>query len=133
MMTKFDQVKSIHERAVETQDANALREIPAMLNHWGIICREKDGQLLWTNLSEPTSIGETITIGLRYRKQDQTLTEDIFELSRNNPEKVTPYYRGKYQAVRSEYKGTHKFQGAVPQSFTSVNTCCLYLGGENGS
>ena len=132
-MTKLEQVKSIHERAAKTQDAGALREIPAMLNRWGIKCREKDGQLLWTNLSVPTTVGETITIGLRYRKQDQTLTEDIFELSKNNPEMVTPYYKGQYQTVRPEYKGTHKLQGAVAQSFTSVNTCCLYLGGENGS
>jgi len=133
MMTIFDQVKSIHERAVETQDASALREIPAMLNRQGIKCREKDGQLLWTNLSVPTSVGETITIGLRYRKQDQTLTEDIFELSKNNPEMVTPYYKDQYQTVHPEYKGTHKFQGAGAQSFTTVNTCCLYLGSENVS
>ena len=132
-MTKFDQVKSIHERAVETEDARVLQELPALLNRWGIKCREKDGQLLWTNLSVPTSIGETIAIGLRYRKQDQTLTEDIFELNRNNPEVVTPYYKGQYQTERPEYKGTHKFQGAAAQSFTSVNTCYLFLGGENGS
>lgn len=43
MMTKFDEVKSIHERAEEAQDANVLREIPPMLNRWGIKCREKDG------------------------------------------------------------------------------------------
>jgi len=127
-MTKYNELESIHKRAVETQDASALREIPAMLNRWGIKCREKDGQLLWTNLSVPTSVGETITIGLRYRKQDQTLTEDIFELTRNSPEVVTPYYKGRYQTVRPEYKGTHKFQGAWAKSFTSVNTCCLYLG-----
>ena len=133
MMTKFDQVKSIHERAVEARDANALRDIPKILNGWGIKCREKDGQLLWTNLSVPTSIGETITIGLRYRKQDRTLTEDVFELNRSDPETITPYYKGQYQSVRSEYVGTHKSQGVKPQSFTSVNTCCLYLGGENGS
>ena len=133
MMTKFEQVKSIHERAVETHDANALREIPPMLNCWGIKCREDDGQLLWTNVSVPTSVGETITIGLRYKKQDETLTEDIFELSRNNPDLVTPYYKGRYQTVRPEYQGTHKLQNVGSQSFTTVNTCCLYLGGENGS
>lgn len=50
---------------------HALREIPAMPNRWEINCPENDGQLLWKNLSVPTSVGETITIGLRYRAQDQ--------------------------------------------------------------
>jgi len=132
-MTKFDQVKSIHERTVKTHDASALLEIPTMLNSWGIKCREKDGQLLWTNLSVPTTIGETIVIGFRYKKKDQTLTEDIFELSKNDPDEVAPYYKGQYQTVRPEYKDTHKFQDAETKSFTTVNTCCLYLGGKNGS
>ena len=134
-MTKYEQVKSVHDRAVESHDATALREIPTMLNRWGIKCREKDGQLLWTNLSVPTSIGDTITIGLRYKKQDGTLTEDIFELNKTKPEVVTPYYLGKYQGVRAEYHGTHKSQNIGLQSSTTVNTCCLYLdlGSENGS
>jgi hypothetical protein len=114
MISKFDQVKSIHERAVETGDASVLREIPAMLNRWGIKCREKDGQLLWTNLSVPMSVGESITIGLRYRKKDQTPTEDIFELNRNNPEVVTSYYKGQYQTVRPE--GNNRGQTTIKSS-----------------
>lgn len=131
-MTKYEQVKSIRDRAVESHDANVLREVPGMLNRWGIKCREKDGQLLWTNLSVPKSVGETITIGLRYKKQDGTLTEDIFELDKNKPEVLTPYYLGQYEKVRPEYHGAHKSQNIGPRSFTTVNTCSLYLGGENG-
>ena len=99
MATKYEQVKSVHELAVETGDANELRKIPPLLNSWGIKCREDDGQPLWTNLSIPTSsVGETITIGLRYIKQDATLTEDI-ELNKNTPDAVASYYRGRYQQV----------------------------------
>jgi hypothetical protein len=126
-------VKDIHERAVEARDANELRKILSLLDGWGIKRRQKDGELLWTNLSIPTSIGGTIAIGYRYWKRDSTLTEDIFELNQNNPDEIGPYYKGAYQDVRSEYERTHKQQGVEARSFTTVNTCCLYLGGQNGS
>ena len=100
MNTGYGQLKNIHERAVETHDANELRKIPSLLNDWGFKCRENDGELLWTNLSLPTSVGETITIGLRYKKQDGTLTEDVFELCEKDPNVVTPYYKGKYHVER---------------------------------
>ena len=127
MTTKYEQVKSVHKSAAETGDANELRKIPSLLNSWGIKCREDDGQLLWTNLSLPTSIGETITIGLRYKKQDSTLTEDVFELSKKDPDIVASYYKGRYQMLRPEYQGTHKQQDVDARSFTTVNTCCIYL------
>lgn len=132
MTTKYEKIKKIHEIAVETHDANELRKIPLLLNDWGIRCREDDGELLWTNLSTPASIGGTITIGLRYKKKDATLTEDIFELSEKDPNVVTPYYKGKYQTHRSEYVLTHKQQDVETRSFTSANSCSLYLGEKNG-
>ena len=106
MTTKYEQIKNIHKIAVETHDPNELRKIPSLLNDWGFKCREDDGELLWTNLSIPTLIGETITIGLRYKKKDATLTEDIFVLNEKDPHVITPYYKGKYQK-HSEYEGTH--------------------------
>ena len=133
MTTKYEQIKNIHKKAVETHDANELRKIPSLLNDWGFRCREDDGELLWTNLSIPTSIGETITIGLRYKKKDATLTEDIFELSEKDPNVVTPYYKGSYQKHRSAYERTHKQQDVEARSFTSVNSCSLYLGEKNDS
>jgi len=132
MTTKYEQVKSVHDRAVETRDANVLRGIPSLLKEWEISPRD-DGQLQWINLSKPTSVKETITIGLRYIKRDQTFTEDIFELNNKKPDEVAKYYKGKYEQIRPEYKGTHKLQNVGTQSFTSVNTYCLYLGGKNVS
>jgi hypothetical protein len=95
MNTKYDQLRNIHDLAVKQNDAEKLRMIPQLLNNWNIRCRDKDGQLLWTNVSAPTSIGETVTIGLRYMKEDRTLTEDIFEVSSSNPDTVDAYYKGK--------------------------------------
>lgn len=133
MTTKYEEIKNIHKIAVETYDANELRKIPSLLNDWGFKCREDDGELLWTNLSTPTSIiGGTITIGLRYKKKDATLAEDIFELSEKDPDVVTPYYKGKYQKYRPVYNRTHKQQDVKARSFTSPNSCSLYLGERNG-
>ena len=41
MMTKLEQVRSLHDRAAETHEANALREMPPMLNRWGIKAANK--------------------------------------------------------------------------------------------
>jgi len=127
MVTRFQQIVELHNRAALSGDAEALRPIPSLLASWGLQPRADDGTLLWTNLSVPSSVSDAVTIGLRYVKRDGSLTEDIFELTSENPDAVTPYYRGKYQTVRPEYVGTHKFQGATPRSFTSTNTCCLYM------
>jgi len=133
MKSKYEQLRHIHDLAVTNHDASMLKEILKMLNSWDIKCRVDDGQLLWTNLSQPTSVEETITIGLRYMKKDKSLTEDVFEVSSSNPEKVVSFYKGKYERIRLEYKGTHKRQDVRASSFTSVNSCSLYLGSENDS
>lgn len=128
MKTKYDQLKHVHDIAFRTNDAKMLREVPTLLNSWGAKCREKDGKLFWINLSIPTSIGGTITIGLRYMKNDQTLTEDIFEICSGTPMVIDKYYKGKYQNTRPEYSRTHKMQNVQESSFTSANSFSLYLG-----
>jgi hypothetical protein len=113
---------------VDSNNAEVLREIPSILNAWGIKCRGDDGQLVWVNFSIPKSVDDTIVIGLRYQKRDQTVTEDIFELNRSSPERVYSHYKGMYETYRPEYQGTHKFQNAGTHSFTTANTCCLFIG-----
>jgi hypothetical protein len=128
MTTKYEQIKNIHELAVEANDENELHKILPLLESWEIKQRGDDGKLLWTTLSVPTSVGGTIAIGYRYIKRDKTLTEDIFEISESNPNEVGRYYRGKYEDLRPEYERTHKEQNVGARSFTRVNTCSLYLG-----
>ncbi len=127
MLTKYEQIKSIHDLAIKSHDANVLKEIQSLLHSWNYKCRKDDGELLWTNTSLPTQIGETIVIGLRYRKKDNSLTEDIFELNSKNPNEVTAYYKGKYQKHCPEYKNTHKERNVKPHSFISINSCSVYL------
>jgi len=108
MTTKYQQIIDIHQQAVATSDATQLQRIVPLLDAWGIRTRQDDGQLLWTNLSVPTSIAGTIVIGYRYQKRDASFTEDLFELNQSSPDKVTPYFKGSYEDVRAEYARTHK-------------------------
>lgn len=133
MMTKFQQIIDIHQQAVATSDATQLQRIVPLLYDWGIKTRQDDGQLLWTNLSVPTSIAGTIIIGYRYQKRDASFTEDLFELNQGSPDTVVPYYKGRYEGIQAEYARTHKQQNVEARSFTSVNSCCLYLVQQNGS
>lgn len=127
MTTKYDQIRHIYDFARETNDTNGFQIIPSLLESWGRKCRPVD-ELLWVNLSHPMTVEEAISIGLRYKKKkDGMLTEDIFELEKDAPDKLTPYYKGNYQTLRPEYRGTHKFQDVATRSFASVNSCCLYL------
>jgi hypothetical protein len=127
MITRYQQLVEIHNRAAASGDPEALRQIPSLLTSWGLRPRADDGTLLWTNLSVPTSVSDAITVGLRYVKRDGSLTEDVFEVASHNPDTVISYYRGTYQSERPEYASTHWFQGAIRSSFTSANTCSLYM------
>lgn len=46
MTTKYEQIKSVHELAAQTHDANELRKILSLLDGWGIKRREDDEELL---------------------------------------------------------------------------------------
>ena len=91
-----------------------------MLRGWGIRQRADDGRLLWTNISNPTSRVDALTIGLRYEKRDGTLTEDLFTIDAAKPDEVASHYRGKLQKIWKEYDSTHKQQNLMRESFTLV-------------
>jgi hypothetical protein len=133
MKNKYEQIVAIHRRAAVSSDATPLAVIVPLFESWGIRKRQDDGELLWTNISMPTTVAGTIVVGYRYRKRDASFTEDLFELKQSNPNEVLRRYKGSYQKICAEYAKTHKQQNVEARSFTSVNTCCLYLGLQNGS
>ncbi|MGB8327550.1 MAG: hypothetical protein WCE48_08215 [Steroidobacteraceae bacterium] len=133
MSTRYRQLKDLHDRASATGNATLLGEIPRLLTEWGIRSRADDGRLLWTNVSNPTSQTESIAIGLRYEKQDGTLTEDLFTVGSTKPDKVVSHYTGRIQREWTEYANTHRQQDVERRSFTSVNTCSFYMGPLYGS
>jgi hypothetical protein len=94
------------------QDNSALRNIIELLRSNSISLRQKDGELVQINLSIPESIEHAYVIGLRYRKNDGTFTEDHFlcEKSGDGVSKTEIiFHRGRALEYKiPEYKGTHK-------------------------
>lgn len=79
-----------------------------ILLKYGIHIRNKDGILHRVNVSIPKSKRNNIVVGLRYRKNNGTHTEDHFLFEEEKP--IQKYYKGKIEKVLFEYEGTHKAQ-----------------------
>jgi hypothetical protein len=109
----------------------ARRDIFKLLLDLDIKIRNKDGAIAEINISIPTSNMDVLIIGLRYIKNNETITEDHFECY-NDPEIgkliIIKHYRGELELKYPEYKGTHKYQADFkvkdPDNpvWTSVNT-----------
>lgn len=79
-----------------------------LLEDYGVKLRSKDGKLFQVNISLPTSKANSIVVGLRYVKKDNTFTEDLFLFEQNH--NLRCYYKAKLEDILPEYKGTHKLQ-----------------------
>ncbi len=129
METKYKIIQEIHRDA--RIRADALASIPEILESWGIGLRTDDGMLYQINISHPDP--NIFIVGLRYKKRDESFTEDLFEFSSMTPNEVTKHYRGSYERKRPEYIGTHKKQDVNLSNFTSVNSCSLLLSDSSDS
>jgi hypothetical protein len=79
-------------------------QVLALLKEHDVELRTDDGTLEFVNLTCPRE-GAAV-VGLRYRKQDRTQTEDTFLFERNGT--LTKFYRGSIEGALPEYEGTHK-------------------------
>jgi len=131
MKSKYETIENLHRRAHKNDKAELLNEVPNLLESWGVKLRADDGVLYQINITKPEN--GILAVGLRYKKKDGTLTEDIIEFNASKPNEVSKYYKGKYERQRIEYEDTHKRQDISLTPFTSVNTCSLYVGGDNDS
>lgn len=128
MKSKYEIIEELHRRARESGDAEVLKAIPGLLVSWCIKLRTDDGELYQVNLSNPEQ--GIFVVGLRYKKKDGSLTEDIFEFDASSPNEISKYCKGRYERERKEYGGTHKQENVSLSPFTSVNTCSLYTWNE---
>ena len=128
MESKYEIIKELHCRARETGEAEILVGIPSLLESWDVKLRADDGEHYQVNISNPEQ--SILVIGLRYKKKDGSLTEDIFEFNALSPNEISKYYKGQYERERTEYKRTHKQQNVSLSPYTSVNTCSLYTGNK---
>ncbi|MCU7932060.1 MAG: hypothetical protein KZQ90_14760 [Candidatus Thiodiazotropha sp. (ex Codakia rugifera)] len=126
MDSKYETIKKLHHKVNCGGNAELLKDALSLLENWGINRRTDDGVLYQINISK--SENGIFVVGLRYIKSDKTFTEDIFVFTSQKPNDVSKYYKGKYERINKEYKGTHKKQNISSLSFTSVNTCSLHTG-----
>jgi len=78
----------------------------------GIRPRDKDGHLLRITVSRPTSNQRAFALGLRYKKKDGPLTEDLFQVDPDTG--VTRNNNGCIERMWPEYSDTHKSQALSP-------------------
>jgi hypothetical protein len=108
-------------------------------SHRPVRLRES-GELFQINVSLPLTRASAIVIGARYRKQDDSHTEDCFLFA---PEpsgfSMVPYYRGSIERDLPEYRRTHKqnadaFDPGPPSWPTRVATdiCTITFTGSIG-
>lgn len=108
-----------------------------LLNSAGIHIRRDDGKLRQMTLSKPTSVIDTLAIGLRYDKRDGTPTEDLFAVKRGDS--IQSHYRGDIQRQWLEYRGTHKQYlpyDVLPDfdiGMTSCNTITFLTGSSSST
>lgn len=82
--------------------------VVGLLNEHGIKLRNKDGKLYQVNVSLPKTKSNSIVVGLRYIKEDNTFTEDLFLFE--NGFNLKAFYKAKLENILPEYKGTHKLR-----------------------
>ena len=106
--TSYEEIKAITDGiyggTLEPQ-AHLFIEV---LNKHGIQLRDKDGKFLELTYSIPTSVANSILIGIRYVKDDGTHTEDHFLFEQNKS--IRSFYKNQIEKVLPEYTGMHKRQ-----------------------
>jgi hypothetical protein len=114
--TPFEELKAIMDRAYETPERDFAIKVLALLKKNGIQQRQDDGKLVAVTFSIATS-GEpdTFVVGLRYRKRDQSFTEDTFIFTPGNT--IVRCYGKKIESIHPEYEGTHKQQPRLSEEF----------------
>lgn len=83
-------------------------QIIKILSDHGIGIRTDDGHDPIVTISYPISVSDAIVVGLRYTKNDDSKTEDLFVFESGKP--IHPYYKGSLEDIYPEYGGSHKLQ-----------------------
>lgn len=104
----YEELKNITDARYAGNTERYFEKVITLLEKYGIKPRQKDGELLETNISIPKSVKNAIVVGLRYGKKDGSNAEDLFLFQQNHP--VVPYYKGSLENKLKEYLGTHHHQ-----------------------
>lgn len=96
---------SIYSGKLKNPTAEVFLEI---LNKHGVKLRQKDGAFDHVTYSIPQSQKDCILIGVRYKKKDDTFTEDHLLFQKYFC--MRKFYKRQIEKVLPEYEGTHKKQ-----------------------
>jgi hypothetical protein len=108
MDTSYQELKEITDQYYTDWQMPAIKTFIDLLNKHGVGLRNKDGDLHEATFSIPKSIPIGIVLGMRYKKIDESYSEDLYLFQ---PEKkVISGYRGELEKILPEYKNTHKLK-----------------------
>lgn len=112
MDTSFTELKQITDEVYRKLEKTGKiipygSRVVALLNKYDIKLRQKDGKLAQINISIPKTV-QGIVVGLRYTKNDNTKTEDLFLFQEGQT--IVAGYKGNLEKTLQEYKGSHKLQ-----------------------
>jgi len=106
IMDAYEEFKSITDKYYTDWQMPQIDVLIELLKQHGIELRKKDNQLYEATFSVPKSLSDALVLGMRYRKDDGTFSEDLFLFQKGKP--IRKGYRGKLEKIIPEYKGTHK-------------------------
>lgn len=104
----YQEIKNITDSIYSGKLKNPTEIFLEVLYKYGIKLRQKDGIFDHITYSIPKSQKDCILIGIRYKKKDNTFTEDHFLFQKNFS--IRKFYKKQIEKVLPEYKGTHKKQ-----------------------
>ena len=108
MNASYEKLKSLSDAVYAGRRTKWAKDAIKILNTFGIKLRQKDGKLIQVNFSIPESLPGSFVLGLRYKKQDRSQTEDHFLFQDGQP--IERYYKGDLENKLREYIGTHRKQ-----------------------
>ncbi|MFO0862831.1 MAG: hypothetical protein U0516_03865 [Candidatus Saccharibacteria bacterium] len=104
----YQRLKAITDAVYSGSKTDYGKDVLALLKSFNISPRQDDGQLKAVNISIPSSISDSIVVGLRYVKKDGTDTEDHFLFRKG--ENLRAFYKDGFEKYAREYAGAHKEQ-----------------------
>lgn len=106
MDNSYEDFKAITDQYYTDWKMPPLQVFVDLLTKYGIQLRSKDGLLQEGTFSVPKTESDALVLGMRYKKNDDTFSEDLFLFRKNQP--IKRGYKGAIEHILPEYKGTHK-------------------------
>jgi len=108
MDNSYKELKSITDKYYTDGQMPPKGIFVDLLNRHGINLRNKDGVLQETTVSVPKSRKDALVLGVRYKKNDETFSEDLFLFQKG--QSIQRGYKGRLEKILPEYTGTHREQ-----------------------